>query len=88
VRPTSEEAKRFTTLWSDSIQSVSMDEGRKRVLASVAGILVARHLKTTDDLFAPVSGGILVGVHPLSVSFGVTIRRMQWIVLLSEVTGR
>jgi hypothetical protein len=26
-------------------------EGRKRVLAIVAGILVARHLKTTDDLF-------------------------------------
>jgi hypothetical protein len=28
-----------------------VDEGRKRVLAIVAGILVARHLKTTDDLF-------------------------------------
>jgi len=28
-----------------------MDEGRKRVLAIVAGILVAWHLKTTDDLF-------------------------------------
>jgi hypothetical protein len=28
-----------------------MDEGRKRVLAIVAGILVARHLKTTQDLF-------------------------------------
>jgi hypothetical protein len=28
-----------------------MDEGRKRVLAIVAGILVSRHLKTTDDLF-------------------------------------
>ena len=28
-----------------------MGEGRKRVLAIVAGILVARHLKTTDDLF-------------------------------------
>jgi len=27
-----------------------VDEGRKRVLAIVAGILVARHLKTTDDL--------------------------------------
>jgi len=27
-----------------------MDEGRKRVLAIVAGILVARHLKTPDDL--------------------------------------
>jgi hypothetical protein len=28
-----------------------MDEGRKRVRAIVAGILVARHLKTTEDLF-------------------------------------
>ena len=28
-----------------------MDEGRKRVLAIVAGILVASHLKTTEDLF-------------------------------------
>jgi hypothetical protein len=27
-----------------------MDEGRKRVLAIVAGILVARHLKNPDDL--------------------------------------
>ncbi len=28
-----------------------MDEGRKRVLAIIAGILVARLLKTADDLF-------------------------------------
>jgi len=28
-----------------------MDEGRKRALGIVAGILVARHLKTTKDLF-------------------------------------
>ena len=27
-----------------------MDEGRKRVLAIVAGILVARHRKTPEDL--------------------------------------
>jgi hypothetical protein len=32
-----------------------VDEGRKRVLAIVAGILVARHLKTADDLFASSS---------------------------------
>jgi hypothetical protein len=32
-----------------------MDEGRKRVLAIVAGILVARHIKTTEDLFASQS---------------------------------
>jgi hypothetical protein len=28
-----------------------MDEGRKRVLAIVAGIIVARHLDTAEDLF-------------------------------------
>jgi hypothetical protein len=28
-----------------------MDEGRKRVLGIISGILVARHLKTTEDLF-------------------------------------
>jgi hypothetical protein len=28
-----------------------MEDGRKRVLGIIAGILVARHLKTTDDLF-------------------------------------
>ena len=28
-----------------------MDEGRKRVLGIIAGILVARHLKSTEDLF-------------------------------------
>ena len=33
-----------------------MDEGRKRVLAIVAGILVARHLKTADDLFGGPQG--------------------------------
>jgi hypothetical protein len=27
-----------------------MDEGRKRVMGIIAGILVARHLKTTEDL--------------------------------------
>jgi hypothetical protein len=29
---------------------IKMDEGRKRVLAIVAGILVARHLKNPEDL--------------------------------------
>ena len=33
-----------------------MDEGRKRVIAIVAGILVARHLKTADDLFGTPQG--------------------------------
>ena len=33
-----------------------MEEGRKRVLAIVAGILVAQHLKTADDLFGGPQG--------------------------------
>lgn len=33
-----------------------MDEGRKRVLAIIAGIIVARHLDTTDDLFGGPEG--------------------------------
>jgi hypothetical protein len=33
-----------------------MDEGRKRVLAIVAGIIVSRHLDTTDDLFGGPQG--------------------------------
>jgi hypothetical protein len=40
-----------------------MDEGRKRVIAIIAGILVARHLKTTEDLFnsrdSPRSDGMV-----------------------------
>jgi hypothetical protein len=28
-----------------------MEEGRKRVIGIIAGILVARHLKTSEDLF-------------------------------------
>ena len=34
----------------------NMDEGRKRALAIIAGILVARHLKTADDLFGSPQG--------------------------------
>lgn len=33
-----------------------MDEGRKRVLAIIAGILVAKHLDTADDLFGGPQG--------------------------------
>jgi hypothetical protein len=33
-----------------------MEEGRKRVLAIVAGILVARHPKTAEDLFGTPQG--------------------------------
>src|SRR5205814_722418 len=34
-----------------NIFAVAMDEGRKLVLGIIPGILVARHLKTSDDLF-------------------------------------
>jgi broad specificity phosphatase PhoE len=34
----------------------NMDEGRKRALAIVAGILVARHMKTAEDLFGGSQG--------------------------------
>jgi hypothetical protein len=33
-----------------------MDEGRKRVVAIIAGILVARHFKTPEDLFGTPQG--------------------------------
>jgi hypothetical protein len=33
-----------------------MDEGRKRVVAIIAGIIVARHLVTADDLFGGPQG--------------------------------
>ena len=35
---------------SEYASMIHMDEGRKRVLAIVAGILVARHLKNPEDL--------------------------------------
>jgi hypothetical protein len=33
-----------------------MDEGRKRVVTIIAGIIVARHLDTAEDLFAGPQG--------------------------------
>ena len=33
-----------------------MEEGRKRVIAIIAGILVARHFNTPDDLFGTPQG--------------------------------
>jgi len=38
------------------VYDARMDEGRKRVLAMVAGSLVARHLKTAADLFRSPQG--------------------------------
>ena len=37
-------------VFSEQKANSGMDEGRKRVLTIVAGILVARHLKTPEDL--------------------------------------
>lgn len=36
--------------------SPKMDEGRKRVLAIIAGILVSKHLDRADDLFGGPDG--------------------------------
>jgi hypothetical protein len=33
-----------------------MEEGRKRVIAIIAGILVSRHFKTPEDLFGTAQG--------------------------------
>jgi len=46
-----------------------MDEGRKRVLAIVAGILVARRLKTADDLFVSLVLQRLNFVFPIILGF-------------------
>ena len=37
-------------VFSEQKANIGRDEGRKRVLATVAGILVARHLKMPEDL--------------------------------------
>ena len=41
-----------TNIWYYAL----MEEGRKRVVAIVAGIIVARHLDTADDLFGGPQG--------------------------------
>jgi hypothetical protein len=41
---------------ANMLPSPKMDEGRKRVLAIMAGIIVARHLDTADDLFGGPQG--------------------------------
>ena len=52
-----------------------MDDGRKRVLPIVAGILVARHLKTTDDLFDSRSSPKAESVVTASVQWAERIVR-------------
>jgi hypothetical protein len=48
-----------------------VDEGRKRVLLIVVGILVARHLKTTDDLFGSRSSPRTESLVAAAVSSGL-----------------
>jgi hypothetical protein len=52
-----------------------MDEGRKRVLGIIAGILVARHLKTTDDLFETRSNPRTDSLVASAVQWAETIMR-------------
>jgi len=52
-----------------------MDEGRERVLAIVAGILVARHLKTADDLFDTRSSPRAKSLVAAAVQWGEKIMR-------------
>jgi hypothetical protein len=51
ARNTGQEMESLWTNKKRKLYHARMDEGRKRVLGIIAGILVARHLKTTEDLF-------------------------------------
>jgi hypothetical protein len=78
---------------------VPLDQGRKRLLAIVAGILVARRLKTADDLFDPSLAAspsrftferILRGDHLEDAMDSATersYRRVKIIVLLLFIGG-
>jgi hypothetical protein len=49
----------YQTGWRNirrKMYDVGMDEGRKRVIAIVAGIIVARNLERADDLFGGPQG--------------------------------
>jgi hypothetical protein len=52
-----------------------VDEGRKRVLGIIAGILVARHLKTTEDLFDNRSSARTVAMVASAVQWAERIMR-------------
>lgn len=52
-----------------------MDEGRKRVIGIIAGILVARHLKTTEDLFNTGSSPRTDGMVAAAVQWAERILR-------------
>jgi hypothetical protein len=52
-----------------------MDEGRKRVIGIIAGILVARHLKTTEDLFDTRNSSRTDGMVAAAVQWAERILR-------------
>jgi hypothetical protein len=52
-----------------------MDEGRKRVIGIIAGILVARHLRTTEDLFDTRSSPKTDGMVSAAVQWAERIMR-------------
>jgi hypothetical protein len=52
-----------------------MDEGRKRVIGIIAGILVARHLKTAEDLFDSKSSPRTDGMVAAAVQWAERILR-------------
>jgi hypothetical protein len=52
-----------------------MDEGRKRAIGIIAGILVARHLKTTEDLFDTRSSPKTDGMISAAVQWAERIMR-------------
>ena len=52
-----------------------MDEGRKRVIGIIAGILVARHLKTTEDLFNSRDSSRTDGMIAAAVQWAERIMR-------------
>jgi len=52
-----------------------MDEGRKRVIGIIAGVLVARHLKTADDLFSTGDSPRTDGMVSAAVQWAERIMR-------------
>jgi len=52
-----------------------MDEGRKRVIGIIAGILVSRHFKTAEDLFNTGNSPYTDGITSAAVQWAERIMR-------------
>jgi hypothetical protein len=52
-----------------------MDERRKRVIGIIAGILVARHMRTTEDLFNSRDSSRTDGMIAAAVQWAERIMR-------------